>query len=157
MIDSAITLMLFAIVLASLLQPNKSRLLPALIFTTEITTHDIFFGDLIGVQYYATAALSSLLVVILLSKIKNINKTVLALQALCVVSILVNALGCLIWFFYISPIFYDTVFVFIYIAAFFVLMRADSEDVRGIADYKRNPILHINNYPGHLSARENKG
>lgn len=152
MIDFAITSLVIAIAVATVFQPNAARLFAALVFSIVIISHDLILFDLDGLAYYASAALFSLLIIILTSGINPAPEMVITLHKVCIASIIANAAGWVLWFLYVPPTYYNLSLVLIFGWAFFTLTKRDSRDVGGFSiscwracfRFNSNPIyLHI--------------
>ena len=158
MIDLAVTVLLYAILAVSLFQPSAPRLLTALIFAFEVNSHDLFFSGLDGFLYYASAALTSLLVIILTSGINPTPRMVITIQKICLASIVANAIGWALWFNYISSIYYNMAFILIYGWAFFALIKRDHiYNVGGYTVSEWRSCFRFDHNPIYLYFYKNKG
>lgn len=131
MIADAITYLIYALLVATLTQPNAPRLFAAVTFVGVILLHELAFSSLDGLMYYGSAALLDLLIVVITSGINPVPKMVLSLQRLCLFSILLNLLGWVLWLLYLPPWPYDLAFVAVYAWALYILIRRDRADVGG--------------------------
>ena len=129
MMYEAITLLIYALVIVAFLQPNAPRLFAAVIFMGITLLHEVFSSSYEGIQYYGSAALCDLAVIILTSGINPVPKMVLSLHKICIVSIFANFGGWLLWFFYYPPLAYDVTFALIYVWALIILINRDKLDV----------------------------
>lgn len=75
-----------------------------------------------GYGYYFSAAMFDLGVIITLNHMMQ-NKTSYYLQIIALISIVLNFLGWLLWFFYFPPIAYDIAFLTLYIITVLVILR----------------------------------
>lgn len=125
MITDAITFLIYALLVVAFIQPNAPRFFAAVSFVSIIALHEFLLSDLDGLQYYGSAALLDLLIIVVTSGINPVPKMVLSLHKLCIASILANALGWVIWFFYFPPLVYDAAFVLIYTWALIILIKRD--------------------------------
>lgn len=122
---------MYALVVVAILQPNAPRLFASVTFVGIVLLHEALLSDLDGSQYYGSAALFSLLIIVLTSGIYPIPKMVISLHRLCIVSIFANMFGWAIWYLYYPPLAYDLAFVAIYAWALFILIKRDGADVGG--------------------------
>lgn len=126
-----ITILLITMCIVALIQPNMSRLFGAVIFAGLTMVHDIFLSDLDGLAYYGSAALTDSAIIMLTSGIFPIPVMVVRLHYICLISILVNAIGWVMWMAYLSPIVYNMTFMLIYFCVIITMIRKDTSDVRG--------------------------
>lgn len=131
MIENAITYLIYALVVVAFTQPNAPRLFAAVVFVGVLSLHEAFLADVDGWLYYASAALFDLLIMAFLSGINPVPRMVVSLQRLCLASIVVNALGWVIWFLYFPPWPYDLACAAVYACALYILIRRDRADVGG--------------------------
>lgn len=131
MIGDSITCLIYALVVVAFIQPTAPRLFAAVSFTAIIALHEFLLSDLDGLQYYGSAALFDLLIIILTSGINPVPKMVLSLHKICIASILVNLLGWVLWFFYFPPLVYDAAFVCLYAWTLIVFIKRDKTHVGG--------------------------
>lgn len=125
------TILLSAIGLAVLLQPNAPRFFAALMFASATLSHELFLSHLDGLMYYGSAALIDLAIIILTSGINPVPKMVIALHRICTVSIIANFAGWVMWSLYLPPLTYDLMFMVIYAYTLIILIRKDGVDVGG--------------------------
>jgi len=128
-----ITCLLIALVIASLRQPNAPRFLAAVAFVGMTLAHEFFFSGSEGAMYYGTAAAFDLAMIAMTSKINPIPKMVLNLHKVCLMSIVVNFAGWVMWFLYLPPTLYDASFVVVYTLAVVALFSRGREDVGDFA------------------------
>lgn len=131
MIGDAITYLIYALIVVAFIQPNAPRLFAAVLFMAVITLHEFLLSDLDGLQYYGSAALFDLLIIILTSGINPVPKMVLSLHRICIASILVNLLGWVLWFFYFPPLVYDAAFACLYAWTLIIFIIRDGVNVGG--------------------------
>ena len=112
-------------------QSNAGRTLAACIFGGATIFYGSVSGGLAGAEYYVGAAMVDLAIIVLLSGIYPAPRLVERLQAVCVASILLNFVGWMLWFFYVSPSAYDSAFIGLYIYAVYALLKKDRDDVMG--------------------------
>lgn len=131
MIYSTITILIASLCLVTLTQPNAPRLFAALVFVGVTLSHEVFLSNYDGLSYYGGAALFDLAIIIATSGIRPLPQMVLSLHKICLVSILANFMGWVIWFLYFPPIIYDISFVVIYTWALITLIKRSGLDVGG--------------------------
>ena len=124
-----LTYLFYALFIAAFIQPNAPRLFAAVSFVMITLLHESLLSELDGLQYYGSAALFDLGVIIITSGINPVPKMVLSLHRLCIASIVANLFGWLLWFFYSPPFLYDAAFVGIYIWALYILVERDALNV----------------------------
>ncbi len=126
-----ITGLLIAIVVVAFFQPNAPRLFAALSFVGVTLSHELFLSNLDGLQYYGSAALFDLVIIILTSGINPVPKMVIDLHRICMVSIIANLVGWVLWFLYVPPLFYDASFAAICAWTLIPLINRIGSDVGG--------------------------
>lgn len=131
MIYEAITILIYAVLIASFLQPNAHRLFAGIIFTGITLLHEVLLASQSGFLYYGSAALFDLTIIMLISGINPVPKMVLTLQKICVVSIVVNLAGWLLWCSYYPPLAYDLAFAAIYVWILVALIKRGRGDGMG--------------------------
>lgn len=118
--------MLFCVLCALLFyQRGSSRIYCAAIFLSFTIIHQLLLSGIDGWSYYASSALFDLAVIGLLSNVSPITKLAINLQRISLLSMLTNAIGYALWFFYLDPALYNTMFIGIYSIAIFALMNRD--------------------------------
>lgn len=126
-----VTVLIGLIVVAAFIQPNAPRLFAALIYTGAMLLHEVIFADYVGLMYYGSAALLDLGIIVLTSGISPVPKMVLTLHKICLVSILANLAGWLMWYSYYPPLAYDAAFAVIYAWTLLTLINRDRLNVGG--------------------------
>ncbi len=120
-----ISILIYILTLVAVFQSDKERRTVAGVFCCFVLLHDIYLSQLDGFLYYGSAALFDLAIISILSKMHIIHNMVLKLQRICIVSIIVNIVGWMCWYQYLSPIMYDSSFLFIYLWTLAVLLQKD--------------------------------
>lgn len=117
---------LFCVLCALLfIQRGSSRIYCAVIFLAFTMIHQLFLASIDGWSYYASSALFDLAVIGLLHNISPVTKLAINLQRISLLSMLTNAIGYALWFFYLDPALYNTMFIGIYSLAIFALIERD--------------------------------
>ena len=124
---------MIAAITTLLFQKSQQRLLLASFYVLINTVHLLLFNGLYGSSYYLVSALFDLLVMTSVSSI-HIPQT-LSVQKLCIISIVANFAGWVMWFLYLDPAAYNVVFIAIYIYAIIILTSRDASDV---GDYREH-------------------
>lgn len=132
-----ITLLLVALAGAIMLQPTRARCYASVIYVGELILHDAVLGAETGLLYYLTAAAGSTLVIVFTGAVTPVPALIVRLHWICLISIVLNFYGWLIWLAYWEPVTYNAAFVLLYVAAFLALIKRDRDDVGGIADNRR--------------------
>jgi hypothetical protein len=130
-IEQIVTTLVFLVVAFAFLQPSAPRFFAAVSFVSITLLHELLLSDYVGLMYYGSAALFDLGIIILTSGISPVPKMVLTLHKICMVSILANLAGWLMWFLYYPPLAYDAAFAIIYAWTLITLINRDSLDVGG--------------------------
>lgn len=155
MVYDTITYLMYALIVVAVFQPNAPRLFAAVLFVSIISLHELLLSDLDGLQYYGSAALFDLLIIVLTSGINPVPQMVLSLHRICFVSILANMAGWVIWFFYFPPLIYDLAFVAINVWTLIIFIRRDGENVGGYSMdswascFRFNRVTWLNYYHKH--------
>lgn len=131
MIYETITLLIYAIIIVSFIQPNAPRLFAGVIFTSITLLHESLLSSYEGFRYYGSAALFDLAIIILTSGINPVPKMVIMLHRICIISIFANLAGWVLWFFYYPPFSYDAFFALIYAWTLITLIKRSGLDVGG--------------------------
>ena len=133
LLDMVLQWTLVGLLAVTFLQPNAPRFFGALIFTGLIVGHQVLLSDLDGLAYYGSAAIFDLLFMLFTSNMNPVPDMVFKLYKVCIASIVVNALGWMLWVMYWPHLIYNCAFLAIYGWAFAVLIRRDKADVGGFA------------------------
>ena len=152
-----ITVLLGAIILVAFFQPNAPRLFAALSFVGITLSHELFLSNLDGLQYYGSAALFDLVIIILTSGINPVPKMVIDLHRICMVSIIANLVGWVLWFFYVPPLFYDASFAVIYTWTLITLINRNGSDVGGYTLDSWASCFRFNRYSSGYYHHKNGG
>lgn len=123
--------MFLLLMVAVFLQPNAPRFYAAVCFLAITLSHEGIAGHLTGLAYYGSAALFDLLIIILTAGINPVPRMVLWLHRVCMVSIVANGIGWVMWYAYWPPYAYDATFIVIYLWALVTLLERDAADDMG--------------------------
>ena len=135
-----ITLILF--VFGPLMQPDLDRLFVASVYIYgNVFVHEAMFSSLDGLAYYGSAALTDLLTITLLCTIVLSTKLCGKLISVCMISIILNFGGWLIWLGGLEPMVYNLSFVVLNAYTIYLLIGGDSEHGRLGASDGRTPII----------------
>jgi hypothetical protein len=149
MIISALMTLIAA---SCLVQPNAPRLFAALVFGGMTVAHDLAFAGCSGIEYYGSAALADLAIMIFISGISPTPRMVINLQWVCIASIVTNIMGWVMWLTYLSPVAYNYAYVLLYIIAFVVLTKKDNSDVGGFTLDGWMSCFRVNIFTGALNS-----
>ena len=105
-----ITSALIALTVASILARNAY----SLFFVAASFLHSAFLAHLDGFLYYGSAALFAYLTLLLSSRS-------IAVQVICLISIVLNMFGYMWWYFYMAPTIYNYICFILYILASFII------------------------------------
>ena len=123
----------FALIfIASMGQPNILRMFAAMTFILIAVIHDYIAikYEVKGDAYYAYAAISELIVIVLISGISPLPKMVLRLQQLCLLSIWLNFAGFVLYNMYVPGIYYEIAFELLYLAVIILFINMDKSERR---------------------------
>lgn len=133
-----------------------SRLLCLAIFACASVSHHVMLGDTDGFLYYGSAAFSDLLVIFALSRLSIIYVHVLFMQVICLLFILSNCIGWVIWYLYLPPTYYNLTCYALYIAAILSLFKRGGNG-RSIANNKLFSGFGFHNIKSDFNHIKNKG
>lgn len=125
--------LLYALIVAAVLQPNAPRFFAAVLFMSIAMVHELFLSNLTGLQYYGSSALFDLLIIVLTSGITPVPKMVLSIHKICIASMLINAMGWALWLLYFPPLAYNVAFLCLSAWTLAVFTKEDKADVGGYA------------------------
>lgn len=140
------TVIFFAIViaLAALTQRSDIRFFASLAYSIVNLSHALFIATWVdGGMYFVTAGVANLLIAEWLVTLNRITDTVVSLLRVCVVELVVNATGGIIWWNGYDGGVYAGVYVGIYAWVVLILLRKDTADdgrgyqAAGWGDYLR--------------------
>ena len=135
----AVNLLMITAITTLLFQKSRQRLLLASFYVLINTAHLLLFNALDGSSYYLVSALFDLLLMTAVSAI-YIPQT-LSIQKLCIISIMANFAGWIMWYLYLDPTAYNAVFVAIYLYAIMILTSRDPADVGDNSEYRDGVIF----------------
>lgn len=118
-------------IVAVTVQPNAERLFAAIIFVGATILHEVAAVNFDGLIYYGSAALLDLVIMILISGIVPTPRMVIKLNLICLVSIIINMVGWVVWLNYLPPTAYNIAFMALYAWTLAVLLKRDKCDVGG--------------------------
>lgn len=108
-----ITAVFWAIIAASCLVNERRGFYACACFATLTKAHDVFLGSLTGFAYFASAALTDLMILALLRK-DEATQIAVDLAVVCTASLLGNMIGYAIWYAYLPPDAYYYYYVGLY-------------------------------------------
>lgn len=120
---------------AILFQSRPGDMLSVFIFALTNSLHTLIFGlpgfALTGFPYHGSAALLHSITVALLAAINKRSdcKIVHDLMLFSIVLIVVEAVGCMLWYYYFDPIYYNRSYLIVY--AITLLFMVTGDDDRG--------------------------
>lgn len=104
-------------------QPSESRLYTGSIFFLMLIFHEIIFSDYDGLMYYGTAALFYFGIMFLTAPAINITKLVLDIHQICLIAIIVNAVGWVAWLTYLPPNLYNFASMILHACGIWALLQ----------------------------------
>lgn len=122
-------LLLIGILIAAFLQPTVSRVIPALLYAFLTVFHYLALDTLPGPYYYYVAGAVDFLCMALIYQFAPRNRLSFEVTVVCFVSILINAVGWILYMAYLPPHVYNVLFVALYLWAIAVLLKRDWRDV----------------------------
>lgn len=150
-----ISVFMMLIAASCLIQPNPPRLFAAIVFSGLIIVHDLYFAAADGLKYYGSAALTALAIMTIISGISPPPPMVVKLQLVCIASIVINAVGWVMWLTYFPPLAYNNLMVIFYITALLVLTKRDDQDVGGFTVDGWLSCFRLNIFTGAISTNKN--
>lgn len=136
-------ILLWSLVAAVLLQPTEARVYAAALFAGPAVLHSLFLGHLDGLAYYGSAAVVDLAVLWAVGRIALPSATTIAIQRICLASIVLNAMGWGLWAAYLPPTVYNAAFVMLYTLALIILLQKDRADVGRNSVDREHPGLRL--------------
>lgn len=121
--------LMVALIVIALFQHDTRRFYAAFVFAGLTVLHDPLFGDLDGLAYYGSAALTDLLILTLLAGVYPVPKMVISLQFMSIVSVILNGIGYVMWFNWMVPTVYNSLFIVFYVCSILVMLGKDGENV----------------------------
>lgn len=115
-------LMLVALVI----RPNRA----GLIYACIAIGFNIVWSDAEPYEYFTLAVLADLMCMMVLA-LFNITRKILYLMLICLVSILLNFFGFIMWYTYQSSEWYVWMFAVVYTIAICIILRKDDRHVGG--------------------------
>jgi len=107
------------------IQRTQARKFAAGVFALIYLAHYIAFNKYGGFMYYGTDAIFNLVIIFLLYKSQPATSLGLDLQFVCFASIVINAIGYVLWFSYMDPVLYNWAFVMLHFYAVYCLTRKE--------------------------------
>lgn len=101
----------------------------ALAYALFAVAHD--FIGLDGWQYYLSASLADVAVLVIISMSINPSRTTTGILYISFLSVIMNFYGYILWTNYLEPTTYNASFYMIYAMAIFVIARGDSAKLKG--------------------------
>ena len=110
------------IVLLSVVQPERSRLYAACLYSVPLLLHNWLCSDLTGLLYYGTAAAVDLFTITAITQLCQPTRLAVRVAKICTLSILANLFGWVIYMLYLPPWSYNAVFIAIYTAVILIML-----------------------------------
>ena len=137
-----LTLLILAIVVAAWRQRSEDGKFAAGCIAFAAVFHEFYFSHLEGLPYHLSASLFALLVILAVSKLGRITRLSVSIQNACLVSIVANVIGWMLWREYFPPLAYDSAILLIYAWIFAILVKG-SKGRGGVntLDYRGFPVF----------------
>ena len=119
-----ISVLIGIITILALLQNNQRRT-PALICALMLLVHDVFLSELDGLLYYASDALFCLMIITMISNLRETPELIIKLHKIFLIGIVLNLYGWIIWMLYLSPVSYNIPFMLLYGSVIIALLSWD--------------------------------
>lgn len=134
-----------AIFILSIFQRNDERFVAACAYSILNLIHLLILGDADGETYYASAALFDVAIIFIISRITKIVSTSLYIQRICIIEIILNYVGWIMYETYLDPFAYNVAYLSLQVIMIAILLKKDSEnDKRGYqADSRLNYLLLV--------------
>lgn len=123
--------LLGGLVAAAIFQPTATRFFAAVVFVSVAWVHELLFAHLDGFPYYASAGAGALAIIVLLKLLAHPPRIALVLVRICLVSIVLNFAGWLMWRAYLPPESYNAAIFCVFIWALVTLLSRDKQDESG--------------------------
>lgn len=107
--------LIFAIALLSVFQCSDRRM-TALVFTLLTLQHDLFFQEAGGLNYFLSAGLTDIIIMVIIAKLRIITKLTMNLLNICLGFILLNFVAWVMWEFSLP---YENMYVLVAIILYF--------------------------------------
>ena len=123
---------------ASLFQRDAGKRKIACFYSLMTVLHILSLGETTGLIYYGSAALFDFIILMVIIQDTKNSRLVTRLSIICLVEIVCNSIGYVMWFAYVPSTAYNITYLIIYliIIAIFTL---ENIDVGGNKSYRRNP------------------
>ncbi len=141
-----IDFLLIAICVLVVLQPTEERMIVATIYAGLCVIHNIASVEFVGFTYYMTAGMFDLVILALLCSYGAAGRLTRNLISVCMVSIVLNFYGWLIWFLYQPPMTYNIASMALYLIAILILSEKECSHEYGLN--QRHSSLLSFNYKG---------
>lgn len=141
------------LVVVAVLQPTEERLAIGGLFAVLSAVHFIVMLNAEGLLYYGSAALCDLIVILASVRIKHASRTIIAIQHICIASIVLNCVGWVMWMTYMPPHAYNASFIALYAWAIVTLIRKDDANARDDKLDSRPSIIRFNHHKGGHSSQ----
>lgn len=152
------SMLLGALVVCALVQPCAPRLFSCIVFAGVTWAHELFLSHLTGLPYYGSAALFDLAIIVLTSGVRPVPAVVIRLQEICLVSIVANLMGYLLWASFLPPVAYDVCFTLIYLWAVISMLKKDAaDDVGGFTEDSWGSCIRFGGYARDSGLRKDEG
>lgn len=123
--------LLGGLVAAAMFQPTVTRLFAAVVFVSIAWAHELLFAHLDGLPYYLSAGAGALAIIVTLKLLAHPPCIALALVRICLVSIVLNFAGWVMWWAYLPPQPYNAAIFCVFIWALVTLLSKDKQDDSG--------------------------
>ncbi len=127
-----IEVLAIAIGILAVLQKTDERFYAATIFSALTLAHMVLFSATdSGHAYYIGAAFLDVAIMSFIARIDKIVSLTITLHRICLVEIIVNAIGWVMWMKYADPYWYNVTFIGLHLWAIFALTRKDNANDPG--------------------------
>ena len=123
------TCLLAVMTLAVLFQPTMERFQIALMYWFAVVGYSFIGGHIGSAWYYLVGAGLDVALIAILGAIRTVSRLSIGLMITSCISILLNAVGSAMWFFYMPPTVYNDSYCLLYGAAIILMTLKDPADV----------------------------
>lgn len=132
-ISTANTWLVSAVLVGIMFQQNAQRLYASAVFCFIGYAHEYFMYDFDGIFYYGSASVFAVVAAMMLGLISHPCKMIVRLQFILLGFEIVNFIGWLMWYAYLSSLMYNALCAVLFALALITLILRDKQDVGGFS------------------------
>ena len=138
----------------AIIQPSEEGRFAAGCIAFTAVFHEVYFSHLEGLPYHLSASLFALLVILAVNKLDYVSSLTVSIQYACLASVVVNAIGWVLWREYFPPMAYDSAILLIYAWIVAILVKGSNGRGRGVTMDCRNILILSINHKGRMANTE---